>query len=181
MNALPEFWAALRGWLDLIAGRKEAARRFNLSGAGLANATGSYYAIVLLSLVAAALAGQNPGLVGGLVSLLLNALPLFTVWLVTGLTALALKPQHGALGLLVPATYAMGLVLVVRVPLQLLAPDLFSNALLGALSFMLYRGARGIGGLGIGSALAFAALCAVALVLAQLALYMLATGGAGIG
>lgn len=180
MNALPELWAAVLGWLDLIAGRRDAAGKFNLSRAGLVNATGCYFAVVLLSLAAAALTGQNPGVTGTLVSLLFNALPLLAVWLVCAATAL-LRPQHGALGLMVPATYAMALILVIRVPLQLLAPDLFSNALLGALGFMLYRGARGVAGLGIGSALAFAVLCAVALVLVTVGVYMLATGGAGIG
>jgi hypothetical protein len=181
MNALPEFWAAVLGWLDLIAGRKDAADKFNLTPRGLINATGCYFAVVLLSLAAAALAGQNPGIIGAAVALLFNAAPLLAVWLVIGATALALKPQHGPLGFLVPATYAMALILVIRVPLQLLAPDLFGNTLLGALCFMLYRGARGVAGLGIGSALAFAALCAVALVLVTVGIYMLATGGAGIG
>lgn len=68
-----------------------------------------------------------------------------------------------------------------RVPLEVLAPNLFGNALLGALCFMLYRGARGVAGLGIGSALSFAVLSAVALVLVTIGVYMLATGGAGIG
>ena len=162
MNALPEFWAALLGWLDLIAGRKDGAKKFNLSRRGLINATACYFAIVLLSLAVAALAGQNPGLIGVLVSLAFNALPLLMVWLVIG------------------ATYAMALLLIVRLPLELGAPGTFANALLGALCFMLYRGARGVAQLGIGTSLAFAVLCGVALVLTQVALYMLATGGQGI-
>lgn len=180
MNALPEFWAALLGWLDLIAGRKDGAEKFNLSRRGLINAAACYVAIVLLSLAVAALAGQNPGLIGVLVSLAFNALPLLMVWLVIGATALALHPQRGAYGLMVPATYAMALLLIVRLPLELSAPGTFANALLGALCFMLYRGARGVAQLGIGSSLAFAVLCGVALVLTQVALYMLATGGQGI-
>jgi len=181
MNALPEFWAAILGWLDLIGGRKDIADKFNLSRRGLINATGCYFAVVLLSLLVAALAGQSPGLVGTLVSLVVNAIPLLAIWLVIWGTALALRVAAGPLTLLVPATYAMALILVIRVPLQLLAPDLFSNALLGALCFMLYRAARGVAGLGIGSSLAFAVLGAVALVLATMGIYMLATGGAGIG
>lgn len=181
MNALPEFWSALLGWLDLVAGRKDVAGKFNLSPRGLINATGAYFAVVLLSLAVAALAGQNPGFVGAAVSIVFNAIPLLAVWLVIWGTAALLRPAGGALSLLVPATYAMAVILVIRVPLQLLAPNLFGNALLGALCFMLYRGARGVAGLGIGSALAFAVLAAVALVLVTVAIYMLATGGAGIG
>lgn len=181
MNALPEFWAAILGWLDLIAGRKDAADKFTFTRAGLINATGAYFAIVLLSLAVAAIAGQSPGLIGTLVSLVFNAIPLLAIWLVIWGTTLVLRPRAGALGLLVPATYAMALILVIRVPLQLLAPDVFGNALLGALCFMLFRGARGVAGLGIGSSLAFAVLSAVVLVLVTVGIYMLATGGAGIG
>lgn len=181
MNALPEFWAAVLGWLDLIAGRKDAGHKFNLSPAGLVNATGAYFAVVLMSLAVAAATGLNPGVIGSIVSVLFNAIPLFGIWLVIWATAAVLRPPLGVLALLVPATYAMALILILRIPLQVLAPDLFSNALLGALCFMLYRGSRGVAGFGIGSALAFAILCAVALVLVTIGIYMLATGGAGIG
>jgi hypothetical protein len=181
MNALPEAWAAVLGWLDLIGGRKEAAGQFNLTPSGLINATGLYFAVLLLGLAVAALAGQNPGLVGTIVSLVFNAIPLCAIWLVIWGTVLVLRPETGALGLMVPATYAMALILLIRLPLQLIAPDAFSNALLGALCFMLFRGARGVAGFGIGSALAFAVLCAVVLVLVTIGIYMLATGGAGIG
>ncbi len=181
MNALPEFWAAVLGWLDLVAGRKDAADKFNLSRAGFINATGAYFAVVLLSLAVAALLGQNPGFVGAFVSVVFNAVPLIAIWLVIVGTAALLRPASGPLSLLVPATYAMALILAIRVPLEVLAPNLFGNALLGALCFMLYRGARGVAGLGIGSALSFAVLSAVALVLVTIGVYMLATGGAGIG
>ncbi len=181
MNALPEFWAAVLGWLDLIAGRKDAADKFNLSRAGLVNATGAYFAVVLLSLAVASALGHNPGLVGTLVAILFNAIPLAGIWLVILGTAALLRPTSGPLGLLVPVTYAMALILVIRVPLQVLAPELFGNALLGALCFMLYREARGVARLGIGSSLAFAALSAMTLVVVTIGVYMLATGGAGIG
>jgi len=181
MNVLPEVWTAALGWLDLVAGRKDVAGKFSLTPRGLANAAVAYFAVVLLSLAVAAMLGQNPGFIGAVVSVFFNAIPLLAVWLVIWGTAALLRPPAGVLALLVPATYAMAFILVVRLPLQLLAPDLFSNALLGALCFMLYRGARGVAGLGVGSALAFAVLCAVALVLVTIAIYMLATGGAGIG
>ena len=181
MNALPEFWAAVLGWLDLISGRKDADGKFNLSRAGLVNATGAYFAVVLLSLAVAAAMGQNPGFIGALVGIVFNALPLVAIWLVIVGTTAVLRPASGPLSLLVPATYAMALILVIRVPLEVLAPNLFGNALLGALCFMLYRGARGVAGFGIGSALSFAVLSAVALVLVTIGVYMLATGGAGIG
>jgi hypothetical protein len=181
MNALPEFWAALLGWLDLISGRKDVAERFNLSRAGLINATGAYVVAALLGATAMAVLGLDPGLIGTAVRVVLNLLSLLTVWLVIGATALALTAARPAYKLLVPATYAMALLLLIRVPLDIAAPGLFTNALLGALCFMLFRAARGVGGLGIGSSLAFAVLSAVALVLVTVGIYMLATGGAGIG
>jgi hypothetical protein len=181
MNALPEFWAAVLGWLDLIARRKDVAGKFNLSRAGLINATGAYVAIALLGAAVMALLGLDPGLIGSAVRLALNLLSLLSVWVAIGATRLALPAARPAYRLLVPATYAMALLLLVRIPLDIAAPGLFTNALLGALCFMLYRGARAVAGLGIGSSLAFAVLSAVLLVLVTVGIYMLATGGAGIG
>jgi len=181
LNALPEFWAAVLGWLDLIGGRKDAAGKFNLSGRGLINATGCFVAVVLLGAAVMAAMGLDPGLIGTVVRLLLNLVSLFTLWLVSAATALALPAARPVYRLLVPVTYAMALLLVLRIPLDIAAPGLFTNALLGGLCFMLYRGARGVAGLGIGSSLAFAVLSAVALVLVTVGIYMLATGGAGIG
>lgn len=181
MNALPEFWAAILGWLDLIAGRKDAAAKFTLTRAGLINATGAYIAVALLGATLMALLGLDPAIIGTVVRLLLNMLSLLAIWLVIAMTGLVLPAVRPPYSLLVPATYAMALLLLVRVPLDIAAPGLFTNALLGALGFMLFRGARGVAGLGIGSSLAFAVLSAVVLVLVTVGIYMLATGGAGIG
>ena len=57
-------------------------------------------------------------------------------------------------------------------PLVLIAGNLFSNAMLGILGFMLYRLGRQIGQMKLGLAIAFAAFCVVALVLVPVALYM---------
>jgi hypothetical protein len=181
LNALPEFWAAILGWLDLIAGRKEAASKFNLSRAGLINATGCYFAIVMLSIVVATLMGLNPGLWSTIASLVASAVPLLVVWLVSWSTSIAARPAQGMLALLVPATYAMALLLIVRLPLEYAAPGIFTNALLGALGFMLYRGARGVAGIGVANALVHAVLCILALVGVAIGLYMLASGGVGTG
>ena len=88
MNALPELWAAVLGWLDLLAGRRDIEGKFNLSRAGLVNAAGCYFAVVVLVLAVAAATGHNPGIVGALVALLLHAAPLLAIWLVIGGTAL---------------------------------------------------------------------------------------------
>ena len=48
MNAFGELWRAIIGWLDLLTARPGAAEKFNLGGIGLVNATGCYFAVVLL-------------------------------------------------------------------------------------------------------------------------------------
>lgn len=180
MNPVAEASRAGIGWLDLIAARAGAGDKFNLSRQGLSHAAGFYFAVVLLTLVVEGFVGRTPSLVGMLIAIALNAVPLLVIWLVCWLTARTLRAAP--LALLVPVTYAMGFVLLIGLPLSLLLPGQgISYALLGALAFMLYRAARQMAGMGIGVSISFAILSAVLLVAVPIGLYMLTTNGQGIG
>ena len=75
--------------------------------------------------------------------------------------------------LLVPATYALAFILLIGLPLSLFFGNVFANAMLGALGYMLYRAARDIAKLGIGVSIAFAVLAIAVLVALPIGLYML--------
>ena len=179
MNAFGEFRDASVGWLDRIAARAGAAEKFNLSRAGLINATGCYFVLVLLTLVVQVAAGGFPGWLMLVLGILINTLPLLALWAVIWATAKMLTVS--AIGLMVPTTYAMGFILLIGLPLSLIAGEMFGAALLGALGFMFYRAARAMGKLNVSLSLAFAIVSILALVAMPLGLYMLTTQGRGIG
>jgi hypothetical protein len=89
--------------------------------------------------------------------------------------------QAPALAIVVPTTYAMGFVLALSLPLVYLAGSNVIVALLGVRAFLFYRAAREMGGLPRGVSLAFAILCIGMLAAIPLGLYMLTSGGQGIG
>lgn len=179
MNAFGELWRAIIGWLDLLTARAGAAEKFSLTGLGLVNAIGCYFAVVLLLIVVESLLSGFPGWLTVALSVLANALWLGTVWLVTWITGRTLKAP--ALAMAVPATYAMAFVLALSLPLVYLAGPNILTATLGVIGFMLFRVGREIGNLSFGVSAAFAILSIAALVAVRVGLYMLTTGLQGIG
>jgi len=179
VNAFSELRQAGIGWLDMIAGRPGGAEKFNASRAGLINATGCYFFLVVLTMVALSLLEGFPGLDQALIGLLVNALPLLGVWAVIWATVRFITPELPVLTLMVPATYAMAFILLAGLPLSLFAGNSLANALLGALGYMLYRAARDVAKLSIGLSIAFELLCIVVLVALPIGLYMLTSGGQG--
>lgn len=173
MNAFEELKQAAIGWLDIIANRPDGPERFNRSGRGLANAAGFYFAMVLLTMLVQAVSTSLPGYDRILMGLLVNALPLLGVGLVILATIRLLRVAIPVNALLVPATYALGFLLLIGLPLSLFFGDIFANAMLGALGYMLYRAAREIAKLGIGVSIAFAVLEIAVLVALPIGLYML--------
>jgi hypothetical protein len=179
VNAFSELWRAVIGWLDLLTGRPEAAEKFNLGATGLVNAVGFYFAVVLLLIAVESSLAGFPGWVPVILSIVVNAVRLGTVWLAIWITGRVLAAPVFAMS--VPATYAMAFTLAVSLPLAYLAGSNLLIATLGVLGFMLYRVARGIGKLRLGISMAFAILCIAALVAVRVGLYMLTTSGQGIG
>ena len=175
MNALIEIKNAAIGWLDLLGNRPDAASRFNATRRGFINMLGVYFVLVIVtrSIQSVAVFGTAPGMVDLLVSVGLNALPLLAVFVVIYLTVQFLKPAVGPLALMVPAGYALCLVLAIGLPLSLFAGNSFSAAIQGVLGYMLYRLGRDIGKFSIGVSIGFAVLSVVLLVAVPIGLYML--------
>lgn len=179
MNAFPELWRAVLGWLDLLTARPDAGEKFTLTRAGLVNAAGFYIAAVLAVLVIEVSLSGFPGWGAVALSLAVNIARLAGIWLVAWLTVRAMGGS--LLGIVVPATYAMGFVLALALPLAYLAGSNVTVALLGVRAFLFYRAARQLGGLGLGISVAFGILCIVVLAAIPLGLYMLTGGGLATG
>ncbi len=179
MNAFGELWRAIIGWLDLLTARPGAAEKFNLEGSGLINATGCYFAVVLLLIVVESALSGFPGWSTVVLGLIANAAWLGTIWLVIWITAGVVRRPSVAMA--VPASYAMAFVTGLSLPLGYLVGPNIVTGMLGVLGFMLFRVAREIGKLGFGISAAFAILSIAALAAVRVGLYMLTTGMQGIG
>lgn len=178
MNALAELRDAAHGWLDLILARPGGVERFTATPAGFVNAIGFYVAMVLLAILVQSIVIGGATTSQVFIGIFANLLPLAAVALVIAGTRLARVTEAGFLALTVPASYALGLLLAVAVPVSLVAGGFFSTALLGVLGWAYYRLGRNIGKMNIGVSIAFAALSIVALVALPLGLYMLSVSAA---
>lgn len=172
MNALEELKQAAIGWLDIIANRRGGSERFNHSGRGLANAVALYFLVVLFTILVQGVLTSVPSYDRILIGLAVNGLPFLGVALVTLGTIRLLRADIPINALLVPATYALAFLLLIGLPLSLFFGNMFANAMLGALGYMLYRAARDIAKLGIGISIAFAVLAIAVLVALPIGLYM---------
>jgi hypothetical protein len=179
MNAFTELWRAVLGWLDLLTARADAAEKFSLTRAGLVNATGFYIAVAMAVMAVEVGISGFPGWGAVLVSLGINLARLAAIWLIGWLTVRAMGGRF--LAIAVPATYAMGLVLALTLPLAYIAGPNVLLVLLGVRAYLFYRAARQMAGLGFGISAAFAFLCIVALAAIPLGLYMLTSGGLATG
>jgi hypothetical protein len=175
VNPLIEIKNAAIGWLDMISGRPGGGERFNRSGLGLANAVGFYVFMVLFTIVVQGVSTSFPSYDQVFVGLVVNALPLVAVALVIWATLRVLRLSVPTNALLVPATYALAFILAIGMPLSLFFGNVFANAMMGALGYMLYRAARDIARLGIGVSIAFAVLAIAVLVALPIGLYMVTT------
>ncbi|MHB1110234.1 MAG: hypothetical protein ACYCZU_07965 [Devosia sp.] len=173
MNALEELKQAAIGWLDIIANRPGGAERFNRSGCGLANAVGFYFAMVLFTILVQGVSISFPSYDQIFLGAVVNGLPLLGVALVIFATVRLLRLGIVTNALLVPAVYALAFLLLIGLPLSLFFGNMFANAMLGALGYMLYRAARDIAKLSIGVSIAFAVLAIAVLVAPPIGLYML--------
>jgi hypothetical protein len=172
MNAFRELWLAAIGWLDLIIGRKDSTGGFNATRSGAINAIGFYIVVLLLSMLVPAIWLGMPDYSQLFTGLLINCLPMVGVAFAIWVTRMLLRLETTFLMLFVPAVYALAFVLLAGLLLSFIG-NVFSNALLGVLGYMLFREARDIGKMNIGVSLAFAVFGIVALVAPSFAIYML--------
>lgn len=179
MNAFAELWRAALGWLDLLTLQPDAAEKFALTRAGLINATGFYIALsVLLVAVEMQVAGF-PGWGQVVLNLAASFLRLLTVWIVIWATVRLAGGAFTAMA--VPASYAMGFVFALTLPLAFLLGDSVVIVMLGLRVLLLYRTARVFGSYRVGISAAFAILCVVALAALPVGLYILISGGQPVG
>jgi len=176
MKPIAELRDAALGWLDLI-GRRDgaAASRFNAGPEGLVTMLLWYLGLVILTRIIQGLTlfGAVPALVDIALALALNAMPMLAILLVVFATHRVLRPAVGLLTLMVPAGYALVLLLIIGLPLSLFVGSALAPALQGLLGYMLYRLARDIAKLSLGISVAFAILGVVLLVAIPIGLYML--------
>lgn len=163
---------AASGWVALIAGRDTWTGKFRSDADGLAVALAFYLCAVLATTLAPVLfLGIVPNVSDVFFSVAANCLPLLAIWAVIRLTIGALRLNVTTLALLVPATYALAFLRILRLPLSMTALP-YSAALLLILAYMLYREGRAIGGMSIPVSIAFSVLCVVVLVALPITLYM---------
>lgn len=180
MNAFSELWRAVLGWLDLLTAQPDAAEKFNLSRGGLVNALGFYVVCLLLAIAVIGLAaGYVPGVMQVAISVMFNLILVFAILLAGWATAVLMRAD--AFAIAVPSAYAMGIVEILSLPLVYVQSEAGAIALLGVKGFMFFRAARGVAKLSFGVSSAFAILCIVLLAAIPFGLYMLTTGGQGIG
>ena len=163
---------AIAGWIAILRGDEDWAGNFALSRAGLLLALAVYFGLMLILLVirTGGLIVSDP--IAMAASVVLNALPVAALGLAVLLTGLVLRWPAPATHLLVPGTYAVGMIMVLNVLLSLF-PAYLANTGTAILGVLLFQLARVAWNLKVTTALAFAVLTVVLLVGMPLALYML--------
>lgn len=173
MNPVAELSQSFRGWAELVAGKPEAGRYFHLNGTGPLIAYGWLLVAVLLSVAAQSAAlGLAPSLVQVLIEIAGKAITVGLLALVMAQTLHFIKLQLPLNALLIPIVYALSYMFVVSVPLTFISPALGILVVL-AVGFLTYRAARVVAEMGLSTAIAFAVLCVIVLVVVPNALYIL--------
>ena len=175
MTPFAELGNAAIGWLDLIAAREGAAARFGTTGRSVANAIGFFFVMVVACLLLQALIFGGDWL-SLWIAIAIAALPLLGTLSVTWISAAVLHMP--AQRMLAAIAYALAFAWPLRLAALLLTRNDIGLALIGALGYLFYRAARVIGDQPRATAIAYAIVAVIALVLMPLALYMLTASGA---
>lgn len=177
MNILNQMGQAVIGWGEIITGRETARQRFGR------DADAGLVALLAYCLVMGLVIGLQvsqfgvPQPIALVAGILVNMLPVVALSLVTVPTYLALKRGTSPFEMLVPGIYLLALTLLVGIPLTYIDAQV-SVALIGVTGFLLFRAARIVGGLGVGTALAYAILTCLVLVALPSTLYMVLASAA---
>lgn len=177
MTIPDQFVNAVRGWVALTLGRPGWREQFVLTRDGLIVAVCFYFGAVLCGILFQSLVIGVPNILELLASLGIHALPLLGMVASILVTIAALRIRRPAIDMLVPGVHAMTFLLILGLLVSLLIPGI-ATLLLGLMGYMLFRAGRNVLGLGLGPALAFAALTIVLLVALPTGLYMLMGPGA---
>lgn len=172
MNAVEEIQEAMLGWRDIAQRRPGWQARFRPTPEGLRAAVVFYALAVVLNVAMQMLLARQFTVPQVIVNLLLNFAPLAGLLIGVWGSLVALRRLPALLDVLVPATWALGFLLIVGLPLTLL-PLPTGPLLLLALAYLYYLLVRTACGFSAGLAIAFAAVCLVLLVAVPSSLYML--------
>ena len=174
MNPFAELGNAAVGWLDLIAAREGAAARFGTTGRSVANAIGFFFVMLVACLLLQALVFGGDWL-SLWIAIAIATLPLLGALSVTWASAAALRMP--AQPMLAAIAYALAFAWPLRLAAALVFRTDIGLALIGALGYLFYRAARVIGGQPPATAIAYAIVAVIALVLMPFALYILTASG----
>lgn len=171
MNPVAELSASFRGWAGIVGGKADAGRYFHLQGPGPLIAYGWLLVAVLLSVAAQSAAVGVPSPAQLLFGLLGQAVTVGLLALVMAQTLRLIKAEIPLNVLLIPVVYALSYMFVVSVPLALLGPYVGILAIL-AVGYLIFAVARVLGKIAFSTAIAFALLCVIVLVVVPNALYI---------
>ena len=173
MNPVADLTESIRGWAAIAGGRDDAGRHFRLTGTGPLIAYGWLLIAILLSVAAqSAAVNRVPSLMQLLLGLAGQAITVGALALVMAQVLHLLKLQLPLNVLLIPIVYALAYMFVIAVPLTLVGPVLGALAVL-AVGFGIFKAARVLGKIAFSTAIAFAVLCVIVLVVVPNALYIL--------
>ncbi len=171
MNPLTELSLAWRGTAMVVAGQRDAAGCFSRTPMGLAISLGWFVLALLLSAAAQAAALGMPRTEQVALGLAVQGGAVAALALAMTQSLRFLKLDVPVLALLVPTVYFVALVQVLAIPLALLGPNAQLIAVF-VLALLIWRMAAVIGHMRSGTAIAFALLGVLVLVVVPNALYI---------
>jgi hypothetical protein len=166
-----------RAWTGLglvVAGKREAAGYFTATVRGLIVALGWFALALLLVAAAQSVAVGMPDPMQVVAGFAIQGAVIAGLAVATRSSITFLKLDVRPLELLVPIVWFMALTQVLAVPLVLLGPNVQLLAVF-VLGLLIWRTAMVLGGMRVGSAIAYSLLCFMVLVVVPNALYMLLT------
>lgn len=171
MNPFTDLRASLRGWAEILNGKRDAGRNFTPTRGGLLVAIGWFVVAVLLSVAAQSAAIGVPSVDSVLVGLLAQGLTLGALAAVIDQTLRFLRVGVAFRVLFVPIVYALAYAFVLATPLTLIGPNAGLIAIFG-LGALIFRAGQILADMRLGVAIAFAILCVIVLVVVPNALYI---------
>lgn len=178
MTQLTQIWNAALGWRDLLRGDPGWRRRFVPTREGLGPAMVAFLVVIALNIVVQAVGAEGVTPLAILVNLIVNLLPLVGLGLAIAATVLVLGLRPVFYDLLIPAVYALSLMLLVGLPLSFTDLPVGPVLLLG-LGYLLVKLGQAAAEMKLTLAIAFAGLCLLLLVALPLSLYMVIAPGPG--
>lgn len=173
-----KLWSVLRdagsGWIMLLRGETGWREHFRRTPAGLTTALAAFVFTTFMAVAITSVSIGLASLFGVIAGMFALALPLISLVVVLLGTRMALKSTEPVLDVMVPATYALTVFVLVEGLLAILGGPVVMLAWLG-LGYLLYRLIRAATTWNAAIAVGVAVLTVLLLVAMRLALYMLSS------